>query len=286
MIPRSFFNAKAYFWMFLLFLITWRVGYSRQFFGIRPVWVFIQSFGYWLGILGTLAIVICMAFSLHRMHWFSFGSKKFWLKIHTVLGLVGPVMIEIHGYGKHFGVAGWSSLLMWAAALSGFAGLYLKSCMAEDIAEQRAERSLLQARIDELRFQLAEQRVNQLEIHECIDDACTRTGVSEHEKKLGQVRLSGKHHLLFKLIKDYGGYLWIVRRLKRRLARAISQERRLTRLLNLQTLTSLDIETKARTSGFVMELFTLWRLIHSPLSAAFAVTALVHVWAVWRYSWP
>ena len=281
--PRTFLNAKSGFWMFLLLLFFWRVGYAMHFFGLRPVWVFIQSVSLWFGILGIAAIIFSMAFSLQRMKWVPWGSKKFWLKVHVVLGLVGPVMIEIHGYGKSFGIAGWSSILMWAAALSGFTGLYLKSCMAEDITEQRAERASLQQRIDELRFQLAEQRVNQLEIHECIDDACTRTGVLEHEKQSGQIRLAGKYHLVFKLLKDFGGYLWIVRRLKRRLARSISQERKLTRLLNLQTRISLDIETKARTSGLVVELFSLWRLIHSPLSAAFAVTVLVHVWAVWRF---
>jgi hypothetical protein len=283
--PRKFFNAKAYFWMFLLFLISWRVGYAMHFFRYRPVWVFIQAVSLWFGILGTGAIILSMTYSLRRMDWIRWGSKRFWLNVHVLLGLIGPVMIEIHGYGKNFGIAGWSSILMWAAALSGFAGLYLKSCLAEDITEQRAERAALQKRIDELRFQLAEQRVNMLEIHECIEDACTRTGVVEHEKQFVQARLPGKHRLVFKLIMDYVGYLRIVRRLKRRLARSISQERRLTRLLNLQSRTSLDIETKARTSGFVMELFSLWRLIHSPLSAAFAVTVLVHIWAVWRYGW-
>lgn len=283
MMSRKFFSAKAYFWIFLFLLVFWRVGYSMNFFEFRPIWVFIQTFSLWFGILGTLAIILSMTFSLRRMEWIRWGSKKFWLQVHVVLGLIGPVMIEIHGYGDYFGIAGWASIFMWTAALSGFAGLYLKSCLAEDIAEQRGERATLQKRIDELRFQLAEQRVNQLEIHECIEDACTRTGVLEHEKQLSQVRLSGKHQMIFKLIRDYAEYLWVVRRLKQRLARAISQERRLTRLLNFQTRTSLDIETKARTSGFVMELFSLWRLIHAPLSAAFVVTALVHIWAIWRY---
>ena len=280
---KKFFNAKAYFWMFLLFLIFWRVGYSMNFFAYRPVWVFIQTFSLWFGILGAAAIILSMTYSLRRMDLIRWGSKKFWLQVHVVLGLIGPLMIEIHGFGDYFGIAGWASIFMWAASLSGFAGLYLKSCLAEDITEQRGERAALQKRIDELRFQLAEQRVNQLEIHECIEEACTRTGVLEHEKQFNQVRLSGKHQQIFKLIKDYGEYLLIVRRFKRRLARAISQERRLTRLLNLQTRTSLDIETKARTSGFFMELFSLWRLIHAPLSAAFVVTALAHIWAIWRY---
>ncbi len=280
---RKIFNAKAYFWMFLLFLVFWRVGYVLHFFQLRPVWVFIQAASFWFGLLGTAAIILSMGISLQRMNVIRWGTKKFWLKFHVVLGLVGPVMIEIHGYGKNFGIAGWSSTLMWATALSGFAGLYLKSCLAEDITEQRAERVSLQKRIDELRFELAEQRVNQLEIHECIEDACARTGVLEHEKQITKVQLAGKYQQLFKLIKDYGEYLWYVRSLKRRLTSSISRERELTRLLNLQSRTTLDIETKARTSGFFAELFSLWRLIHSPLSAAFAVTLLVHIWAVWRY---
>ena len=281
--PRIFFNAKAGFWRFLLFLVFWRLGYALHFFGFRPLWLFIQTVSPSFGFLGVGAILLSMVFSLVRLKLVRWGSKKFWLKVHVYLGLAGPVLIEVHGYGKNFGVAGWSALLMWAAALSGFTGLYLKSCMAEDITEQRAERAALQERIDALRFRLAEQRVNQMEVHECIEEACSRTGVSDFGKQPGQIRLSGKYQLVFKLVKDFCEYLWIVRGLKRRLARSISQERRLTRLLNLQTRSSLDIETKARTSGLVVELFTLWRLIHSPLSAAFAVTALVHVWAVWRF---
>jgi len=280
---RKIFNAKTSFWMFLLFLVFWRVGYALHFFQLRPVWVFIQTASFWFGLLGTVAIILSMGISLQRMNVIRTGSKKFWLKFHVILGLAGPVMIEIHGYGKVFGIAGWSSTLMWATAMSGFVGLYLKSCLAEDITEQRAERVSLQKRIDELRFQLAEQRVNQLEIHECIEEACARTGVLEHEKQITKVQLSGKYQQLLRLIKDYGEYLWFVRSLKRRLTSSISRERKLTRLLNIQSRTSLDIETKARTSGFFSELFSLWRLIHSPLSAAFAVTLLAHIWAVWRY---
>jgi hypothetical protein len=277
------FNAGTALWLTLLFLITWRVCYAYHFFRIRPVWLFLEAATLWAGILGTLAIVLSMAFSLKRKHWLRFGSARFWMKTHVVLGLVGPVLIEIHGYGKNYGLAGWSALLMWAVALSGFVGLYLRGYLNEDLKFRRERILEFHGRIEELRHGLTEKRLALQQLQAEITGMSVSTGVSAHELQLQKGQLARNPGAVFRYTGDYLRYLWQTRLLRRRWRRALRYERNLTQMIARHTTITLDLEIRSRTSGFVNELFALWRLIHIPITTAFVITLLIHLWAVWRY---
>jgi hypothetical protein len=277
------FNAWTGLWATLLCLVLWRAGYAFHFFGYRPIWQFIQEVGFWCGIIGSVAIVVSMIYVLRRWSWFRWCPKRLWLQSHVFLGLAGPILIEIHSYGKDYGLAGWSAVLMWTVALSGFVGLYLRKYLADDIKLRQAEALELQSRTETLHFQLAEHRIQLLEVREQIDQACIRTGVAEHERQFERGRVSRNPGTAMRLIRDYIAYLSQVRQLRRRLRRSLSQERRLSRLASRQAMLSLDLETRARTSGIMDDVFALWRLIHTPLTIALVITVLTHFWAVWRY---
>jgi hypothetical protein len=230
-----------------------------------------------------MAILASLLYALRPWSRFRWSSKHRWLQAHTFFGLIGPVLIEIHGYGKDYGLANWAVVLMWTVALSGFVGLYLRSYLAEDVKSRQAQALELQSRIEGLHLQLAEHRVQLLEVQEQIAGACVRTGVAEHEKRFERGQVSRNPRAALRLIRDYLAYLSQARQIRRRWRLSLSQERRLTRLVSRQALLSLDIETRARTSGIMDDLFGLWRLIHTPLTIAFVITALAHLWAVWRY---
>jgi hypothetical protein len=277
------FNAWTGLWATLLSLVLWRAGYAFHFFGFRPIWQFIQEVGFWCGIMGSAAILVSILYSLRQWRWFRRCPKPLWLQSHIFFGLVGPVLIEIHGYGKDYGLAGWAAILMWAVALSGFIGLYLRGYLADDIRSRQTEALELQSRTEALHFQLAEHRVELLDVQEQIAQACVRTGVAEHERQFERGRVSRNPRTALRLIRDYLAYLSQVRQLRRKFRRSLSQERRLNRLASRQALLSLDLETRARTSGIMDDLFALWRLIHTPLTIAFVITVLTHFWAIWRY---
>ncbi len=267
----------------ILFLICWRAGYAMHFFGWRPLWRFIETFRLLLGWLGLSAIVLSMIYSARRLNWISWGSLRFWMKVHVWLGLIGPALIEIHGYGKNYGVAGWSDLLMWLVALSGFVGLYLRSFLAEDLKLRRDQIADLQGHIQDLNFRLAEHRVRLLEVQEQIADVGKRTQVADHERKAQRGELARNPRALLRVGRDYLAYLSEARALRRRFRRSLDDERRATRLVARHTRLTLDLEIRSRTSGFMNELLVLWRLVHVPLTMAFVMTCLVHLWAIWRY---
>jgi hypothetical protein len=277
------FNAGTSLVLTLSFLIIWRVFYACHFFRIRPIWIFIEDVTLWAGILGTLAIVFSMTFYLKRKNWIRFGSTRFWMKTHVVLGLAGPVLIEIHGYGKNYGIAGWAALLMWIVALSGFVGLYLRGFLTEDLKFRRERILEFHGRIEELHWGLAEQRVVLLELQEEITGMSVSTGVSAHEAQLQKGQLARNPGAIFRFTGDYLRYLRQTYLLRRRWLNNLRYERNLTRMIARHTSMTLDLEIRSRTSGFVNELFALWRLVHIPMTTAFVITLLIHLWAVWNY---
>ncbi|MEW6364070.1 MAG: hypothetical protein AB1714_05470 [Acidobacteriota bacterium] len=267
----------------LLFLVMWRIGYAYRFWSYRPLWVFVQTTHIWAGVLGTICILLSMSYSLGRRKWLPWGSARFWLSLHTVLGLAGPVLIEIHGYGKSYGIAGLAGILMWIVSLSGFVGLYLRRGLKRTVEERQERRRQLESEIETLSLRLAERHVSTMEVHELIEEACARTSLDRHEKQIAGAALSKKPSAIFSLLKDYLSYLVVIRRLKDRLSAAYKMERRLAEMQRHHYRLLLEIERASRTTQMADELFSLWRLVHFPLTITFFIAAGLHAWAVWRF---
>ena len=100
--------------------------------------------GRFLGIAGTLAILVSFLYSLRKRKVLGAGSHAGLLKLHEVLGWVGAVMVVVHG-GIHFNaVIPWLAVAaMLVVVASGFVGKYL---LAEARASLKAEELELRSR--------------------------------------------------------------------------------------------------------------------------------------------
>ncbi|MFQ5892058.1 MAG: hypothetical protein ACE5HW_04620 [Candidatus Methanofastidiosia archaeon] len=89
--------------------------------------------GHFLGIFGTILLLLSQIYSVRKRYGFKVESVRIWLRIHIFLGVVGPLMILLHaGFPYDFkmelfkeGFAGLSTILMMIIVLSGFFGRYL-----------------------------------------------------------------------------------------------------------------------------------------------------------------
>ncbi len=277
------FNASTSLVLTLLFLVLWRFFYTRHFFGIRPVWLFIEDTTLAAGILGTLFMALSMGISLKRRELIRVGSVRFWMRTHLTLGLVGPALIELHGYGKNYGIAGWADLLMWTVALSGFVGMNLRGYLTEELKFRRGKLDAFKLQIDGQRDELEGKRTALAGLHAEIAGLGSHTGVAAHELQLGKGQLARDPKAIVRCTGDYLRYLWQTHLLRRRWRRTLRAERTLARMVARHTNMTLDLEIRSRTTGFVNELFTLWRLIHIPLTTSFVIALLVHLFTVWRY---
>lgn len=102
----------------------------------RVGWVWV---GRYLGILGTLLILVSFLYSLRKRKIIQRGSPKFLLDLHEVLCWAGALMILVHS-GIHF-----NALLPWAAVVlmlvvvaSGFTGKNLLKDARERVRTKEA----------------------------------------------------------------------------------------------------------------------------------------------------
>lgn len=99
----------------------------------------LAAVGRWLGLGGTLLILLSFAYSLRKRRLILSGSPGALLAGHEVLGWVGALAVLVHG-GVHF-----NALIPWLAVAamlvvvaSGFTGKYLLRDAREGLREQEA----------------------------------------------------------------------------------------------------------------------------------------------------
>jgi hypothetical protein len=74
---------------------------------LNLVWV-----GRYLGIPGTILLIVSLIYSLRKRKYFTAGNPKSWLKMHEFLAWLGSLMVLIHA-GIHF-----NAILPWLATLA------------------------------------------------------------------------------------------------------------------------------------------------------------------------
>jgi hypothetical protein len=96
--------------------------------------------GRWLGIAGTLLILVSFAYSLRKRKLITAGAPKRLLQLHEALGWLGAVAVLVHG-GVHF-----NALLPWCAlaallvvVASGLTGKFLLEEAKARVKARRAE---------------------------------------------------------------------------------------------------------------------------------------------------
>lgn len=97
------------------------------------VWV-----GRYLGIPGTLLIVVSLVYSLRKRKYISTGSPKFLLTFHEFTAWLGSLMVLIHG-GIHFNaILPWlATIAMGVNVISGLVGKLLLDRSRRHVLAQR-----------------------------------------------------------------------------------------------------------------------------------------------------
>ena len=120
-------------WYALMILIAIAVDYFLH--RLNLVWV-----GRYLGLIGTLFILVSLTYSLRKRKLIEYGSPKQLLKLHENLSWIGSIMLLVHA-GIHF-----NALLPWLAILmllitvaSGLVGKFLLKKANEALKERKQD---------------------------------------------------------------------------------------------------------------------------------------------------
>jgi hypothetical protein len=115
------------------------------------VWI-----GRWLGIPGTLLILLSFMYSLRKRKKISMGKPKTLLQLHEALAWTGSVMIMVHAGIHMYTLLPWLALFaMLINIISGMTGKYLLDRSRRFLADKKAyyaDQGLTQEAVDQKLF--------------------------------------------------------------------------------------------------------------------------------------
>jgi len=122
--------------------------------------IFLHSGGYkwilrYLGIAGTVLILISFVYSLRKRKVISFGKAKLLLQIHEALAWTGSLLILVHaGFDFDAVIPRMAVIAMLIVVASGLIGKYLLKQAKESIKERRTELKVKNLSEDEIEKEL------------------------------------------------------------------------------------------------------------------------------------
>ncbi len=250
-------------------------------------WTAETGFGYWLGIAGSVTMLLLILYPLRKrfriLH--GLGRVASWFRIHMVLGIIGPALIILH---CNFKIGSLNSRLalftMLTVVASGIAGRYLYSQVHKGLYGSRAEMRDILGDVETLKQQLG------------LDLAGNSANYASLEEFNARVSVTPK---------SITGGLWAaltiggrVRRARRKLVSAAdvalrdqarqqswTKRQRIERLaLFREHLTTYFAAVKKAQSFSLFErLLALWHVLHMPLFVLLVLTVVIHIVAVHLY---
>ncbi|MCR4330467.1 MAG: hypothetical protein NUV49_01140 [Patescibacteria group bacterium] len=97
------------------------------------VWI-----GRWLGVPGTVFILLSFFYSMRKRKVIRFGNPKAFLALHEILTWIGALMILVHAGIHFYTILPWLALIaMLVTVISGMTGTYLLNRSRRFLAKKR-----------------------------------------------------------------------------------------------------------------------------------------------------
>jgi hypothetical protein len=247
-----------------------------------------DGFGYWIGIVGGVALLIQLAYPLRKRARFmrTLGSAPNWFRLHMILGIVGPLLILYHcNYSLGAPNSNVALIAMLTVAASGIIGRYFYGKVHNGLY---GAHSNLQ--------DLLEEATNLLRVIE-IDTGGSGGAIAVKLTRYGEDVLQPSR----------GVFGAVGKSLRLGLTLPLTRQRMLREVHNTIALNAarqgwtpkdkrahyvaakahvhsyLDAVAKASGLAFYDRLFAMWHLLHMPLYFLLILTGIIHVIAVHLY---
>jgi Asp-tRNA(Asn)/Glu-tRNA(Gln) amidotransferase C subunit len=223
-----------------------------------------HPFGHWLGIIGTLLMVMTETlYSLRKRTRLlnRAGPVRWWLSFHIVTGLVGPFLVLMHTGLQFRGLAGLTALLTAVVVVSGFIGRYLYTALQSGIRASQMSQQQLQTQAEGILQTLAEmETAKPARVREMTHQLQTRYPQSSWWERW-----------------RYG------RQLQRSLNQLENEEARQRQKLAKIKQQQARLEQQAARLGQTRRLFQFWHTVHIPLGLALFTAVAIHILAAFYF---
>ncbi|MEZ4641560.1 MAG: hypothetical protein R3E31_02275 [Chloroflexota bacterium] len=223
-----------------------------------------HPFGHWLGIIGTILMVMTeMLYSLRKrtrlLNWA--GPMRRWLSFHIITGLVGPFLVLMHTGLQFRGLAGVTFGLTVLVVGSGFIGRYLYTALQQQVGVRARSSQALAAEMAQAQAFLQQMEADK---PDQVRQIATRLQQQiNRDSRWGQWR-----------------YRQLLRRELRRLEeREAAQQRQLAQWQRQQA----KLERQMDQLGQTRQMFQLWHTVHIPIGVTLFVATAVHILAAFYF---
>jgi hypothetical protein len=243
--------------------------------------------GYWIGVAGGVMMLLLLSYPLrkHLRVFHRWGRVKWWLWVHMLLGIGGPLLILLHSTFRigslNAGVALYSMLIV---AGSGVVGRFLYVRVNRGLHGEKTTLRQLQARAgldqsearSKLQFApLVEERLMTFERHELAASRSIWTSLRQAlvlplQQWFAYQACVAELKEPLDRIAQHRGWSEAEHALRKRLAKKLVR-----RFLN-------GVTRVAQFSAYE-RLFALWHVAHVPFVYLLAISAIAHVIAVHAY---
>jgi len=245
-----------------------------------------SGFGYVLGIIGGLMMVVMLFYSARKRYRFMrrWAPVRYWFRIHMVFGILGPALVLFHANfslgAMNSNVALWSMLLV---AASGIVGRFIYTRIHYGLYGARANLESLRTGAGETRNAVLAQFPFATALFEKMQSI-----------EMEAAKPKGVVHGAFRAL--FLGF-W-TRRMRRILSRTAKsalkaearqrgwsgrERRRALRALGRYIRDYMQTVRKVAGLEFFERLFALWHVVHIPFFIMMLLSSIVHVIAVHLY---
>ena len=252
-------------WSFSFYAMTHYDGITPELARLNVSYLAGTKLALTCGYVGTALMVLSMAYLLQRRFgWFrSTASNQFWLDVHLMTGIVGPLYIMLHSAMR---LSTWVSIPFWAmtvVVISGVIGRYLYTLVPA--ISNRHDLAILEHRRAITELSKDHPAAGDL-AYEIMDDELER---SERAWEMGLISL------LLWMLFDEVRRVWVRhtyrRRLRARAPRSVARAaaRHVDRVVFYERRKELAPRGKA--------LLRSWKKVHIPFSVVLLVTMILHI---------
>lgn len=243
--------------------------------------------GYWIGVAGGVMMLLLLSYPLrkHLRVFHRWGRVKWWLWVHMLLGIGGPLLILLHSTFRigslNAGVALYSMLIV---AGSGVIGRFLYVRVNRGLHGEKTTLRQLQARAG---MDQSEAR-SKLQFAPLVEDRLM--AFEDHELAASRSIWTSLRQALALPLQQWFAYQACVAELKEPLDRIArhrgwsdaehAQRKRLAKKLVRRYLNGV---TRVAQFSAYERLFALWHVAHVPFVYLLAISAVAHVIAVHAY---
>ena len=231
--------------------------------------------GYYIGIVGASLMLLLMTYPLYkRVRAFrSWGTTRFWFRLHMVCGLLGPALIIVHsGLNMRSMNAAWAFWSMVVVAGSGVVGRFLYRRIHRGMHGELETAQTLAAAVAAASFHIDRALPDDASVSKEVGDFASRCA------ELAKVPPFAAIGAVFLPLWRWS-LQWHVRRALNRAA--IPDERRLQK----QALLTRFFVSNQRYAQFALfdKLFSLWHVAHVPFVVTLFLSTIAHIVAVHLY---